>query len=583
MQPASKQRVQSRTLARLGDYRIWSIGYAIASFIAMATLTVVTDVFRLSSPTWLWLAPFLISFGVAFALGVAAHFLARKFEGKSYAWVLNLLISAVIGAIKNVTVMVVALAIELPNDVTLTYRAVGGAIGGVLFTICFAAITGSRADHSKAVNRLKAMRSTLLTQRENLKDLADLENKRLVAASSDLLMPKLSRIQENLNNSPENLEIIEQIRNTLDADLRPLTQGLLAFPIPQLPNPQHETISEKIRVETPKYSELPRLLSPTRSLVLSGVSLFSMIALMDVPGSLAATLVLVTYNSILVWALKSFLPRKKIRTSTATLGLIFVAIAGWAPVEVFVVWQGKELVQIVTFTLLSFSTYLTSSLVIGYSLILDSGRKKIEFEIAKENDVLQHEISIFEQKIWVFRKSWQLLLHGKVQAALTAALTRLSLPHNDNSVKLELVRQDLKRAETALQNHPLRHIELTNSIEELSSAWSGVCDVKVSVSERATRALQRNFETMFSVNEIMREAISNAVRHGSSTRVDIEIDRVQDEVIEFICRNNGTLLTVQASQGLGFEMMNELTTEWSLTTEEKSGLTALRARIPVSL
>jgi len=30
-------------------------------------------------------------------------------------------------------------------------------------------------------------------------------------------------------------------------------------------------------------------------------------------------------------------------------------------------------------------------------------------------------------------------------------------------------------------------------------------------------------------------------------------------------------------------MMDELTTEWSLSTEEKSGLTALRARIPVSL
>jgi hypothetical protein len=58
---------------------------------------------------------------------------------------------------------------------------------------------------------------------------------------------------------------------------------------------------------------------------------------------------------------------------------------------------------------------------------------------------------------------------------------------------------------------------------------------------------------------------------------------VEDEVIEFVCRNNGTLLTVQASQGLGFEMLNELTTEWSLTTEEKSGLTALRASIPVSL
>jgi two-component sensor histidine kinase len=110
-----------------------------------------------------------------------------------------------------------------------------------------------------------------------------------------------------------------------------------------------------------------------------------------------------------------------------------------------------------------------------------------------------------------------------------------------------------------------------------------VCEVTVKVSERAARALKRNFEAMFGTNEIMREAVSNSVRHGAATRVVIEIDRIDDEVLDFVARNDGIPLVERTSKGVGSQMMDELTTEWSLTTEEKSGLTALRASIPVSL
>jgi signal transduction histidine kinase len=129
----------------------------------------------------------------------------------------------------------------------------------------------------------------------------------------------------------------------------------------------------------------------------------------------------------------------------------------------------------------------------------------------------------------------------------------------------------------------VRNLDLDKLVEELTAAWNGVCDVKVQVSERAARALKRNFEAMFGTNEIMREAVSNSVRHGAATMVDIEIDRIDDEVLNFVARNDGLPLAEQTNVGVGSQMMDELTTEWSLSTEEKSGLTALRARIPVSL
>jgi signal transduction histidine kinase len=218
----------------------------------------------------------------------------------------------------------------------------------------------------------------------------------------------------------------------------------------------------------------------------------------------------------------------------------------------------------------------------AYAFVLDQERAKVEEAIERDNAQLSREISLYEQKIWVFRKSWQLVLHGTVQAALTAAVTRLSLNHDNEAVRNQLVAQDLKRAEDALQGNPIKDIDLHRSIAELSASWRGVCDVSVSVSERASRALKRNTQAMFCVNELMREAVSNAVRHGFAKRVQISLDRLDDINLDFSATNDGIPAPLNRIPGIGSKTFDELTEEWSIRTDQRSGQTAVRARIPIS-
>ena len=70
--------------------------------------------------------------------------------------------------------------------------------------------------------------------------------------------------------------------------------------------------------------------------------------------------------------------------------------------------------------------------------------------MAKINEAIEYEIALFDQKLWLTRRAWQFAVHGSVQAALTAALTRMQDPNLSDTELLVLVQSDLERAIKAL-------------------------------------------------------------------------------------------------------------------------------------
>jgi signal transduction histidine kinase len=577
------EREGSSTLQRLSASGLWGRELAVIAFALNAFLTLLMDVLRQNSASWLWFVPSFGSYAVAFALGWLARKAASKFEDNPRVWMLNILLAAVIGAVKNVIVGTVADAIGLVNDATLQFRIVGGAIMGVSIVFIVAVTTGARIDHRAAVARLEEIQIRLLKHRERLQEIVAAENSTLVNTTQELLIPKLRKI-ENLLVDPEKLKpVVDELRSTIEGSLRPLTRTVESFSLANVSTPPAPSVMKISRTKLPKLASTALLLQPTRTFIFNilTVGIFMYFFLSTI--GIAYAVLAVSIETLIHWTVKRLLPVRPIARRLAVLQLALISGLGAMPALAVVTLTFAQNTQYVVAILVCLSISTIGGVLGGYARVLDEERVRVEQEISLDNETLAHDIALYEQKIWVFRKSWQLLLHGTVQAALTAALTRLALPNNDKSVTVELVRQDLKRAEAALVAQPTRDIDLNNSIEELTSAWKGVCDVTVKVSERASRALKRNFEAMFGTNEIMREAVSNSVRHGAATRVVIEIDRIDDEVLDFVARNDGIPLVEQTSKGVGSQMMDELTTEWSISTEDSSGLTALRARIPVSL
>jgi two-component sensor histidine kinase len=225
-----------------------------------------------------------------------------------------------------------------------------------------------------------------------------------------------------------------------------------------------------------------------------------------------------------------------------------------------------------------------SLIVVGILALLDSFdyearlyRKLLE----EQNEELALEAALFEQQLWVARRNWSLVIHGTVQASLTAALTRLNAPDADKKT-LTLAKKDLDRAIVALSAPPSLVVKFAPAIKEIVATWQGVCDVDVQVDSEVKKLVSKDSRLSMCVNEILKEAVSNAVRHGDARTAQVSLKLADEGVLDLTVSNDGQAPRIGGRKGLGSNLLDELTVDWSLGFDSATDQTILTARLPFS-
>jgi signal transduction histidine kinase len=190
--------------------------------------------------------------------------------------------------------------------------------------------------------------------------------------------------------------------------------------------------------------------------------------------------------------------------------------------------------------------------------------------LKEENQTLQVEMTLFEQQLWAARRNWSLVVHGTVQASLTAALTRLNAPDADKKT-LDFAKKDLERAIAALTNPPTTDLKISSAIKELVATWQGVCEIDIQIEAAPKKIIGADSRLSMCVNEILKEAVSNAVRHGDARRVGVEVKLL-----------DGRPPMIDRRHGLGSSLLDELTVNWQLAYLENRDQTVLFAHLPFS-
>jgi len=220
-----------------------------------------------------------------------------------------------------------------------------------------------------------------------------------------------------------------------------------------------------------------------------------------------------------------------------------------------------------------------SAFLLAYSKGVELNAERYEISLTRKTQELQKEIALFEQKLALEKRAWSRVIHGEVQSALSAALARLQINENLEPYQLEMVKQDLNRAKQNLINPPKQNSTFNQAFAEIVLTWKSICQIQADISARAQRAIDQNEDTRTVTNEIIKEAVSNAVRHGQAKNVKVKLDRIQDDILNIEIQNDG-FKTVNPTPGLGSQMLDELTLSWSL--ENKNNQTTLTARVPIS-
>jgi hypothetical protein len=576
-----QKRAFERTFRYLGSSSTWSMGFFWFAFSILSVISFLTDALQNGNFQVLWFLVSPAGFIIPLLIGVIYRYLFINFDPDKFRTVSNLLAAGIAGASRNLSVGILAHWAGLESTNLWLFRAIGGSVMGLAVFILWAFANGSKTDYLISLQRLAATQSNLASTRTQMPEHLAAINDNLQERTKQALLPQLSAIKQLLGTNYA--EALDKLRYAIAEQIRPMMleiekgqpKPFKVTNIRQLRKvkaslPNQFLLHDKLMVT---WSSLLEMLGASLWLILLG----SKHGLLDIP-------IMFTIYFTALSLCKFLLPNEKQFSKVVgiLLTLIFALFA--SSMNLLYIYFFLDYSSLQTLMMMGF--FLVGG-VVGPILLLQvnvrsARRAEVESQITDDLLAIAKENSLFAQRLWVFRKRWLLVLHGSVQSSLTAALTRLQKAEQVDGVVLELVKQDLRRAEAAVDANLNDEIDLPSGLSEVQEVWRGICEISIEISERAKRALARSHDSSFCVNEIVKEAVSNAVRHGDATSASVSIDRVTDDLLNVTVINNGSAPRVkEQQQGIGSDMLDEICLSWSLDVVKKK--VRLVAELPVKL
>ena len=141
------------------------------------------------------------------------------------------------------------------------------------------------------------------------------------------------------------------------------------------------------------------------------------------------------------------------------------------------------------------------------------------------------------------------------------------------------MRGDIARALARVGFESGQSYSFEQAQQEISKIWAGTVETKWQVAPNALEALWKNTATSECLAEVLREAVSNASKHGKATKVEIAVN-IEDSVLVLQATDNGFSSNTGKTQGLGTELQDDVCSSWSLEPDSNSGM-ILTARFAI--
>lgn len=476
-----------------------------------------------------------------------------------------------IGSIsRSLMVGELSIAFGLAYEGEFLYRAFAGALLGTLTLSVTALIAALIKEHAQTQAELAYEREALVLARDSAEELVEQQRTEIFEIVKESIEPAVAEISQNLasvsTKDSENLKSsAAKISDLIDSKLRPLSASLHQQELIEVPRVQSI-------VQKPSLISLPKLMT-----IRNKVSPLAIYLVLVVPnttgafiylGYLSLPVVLLAYAPLaLILFLFVRLPiaNRTIDSRVAFLLITLVLGIGWTPAIFILRWLDIDLIDRLNLIPTATLGTIIVGLLLTYGFVIDNQRRNYESELRVANQELNLELNRTSQLIWHVRQRAAQTLHGSVQASLTAANMRILGAQEIDEDLLEKVRQDLVRATESLTELDGPDLDLKTSISDLIELWQGVCEVKVSIDDELLNLISANQVTSHCINEILKESVTNAIRHGKARLVKISIQDLNDGSIQIQIANDGEK-GLLGTPGVGSQILDEITMSWSRET-----------------
>ena len=566
----------------LGSLSSWS-GWVITAILGLRLMVaLISDPNRTQNFSPLWLVTWLAGVGAMaiWALICMALGLAKRLRTKPRPWA-NLLVIAIAGVIGNLVVFASAVALNLDNEPLWIIRIAGGAFASAIEFFLVNTLRASYVARKESIRKLVEIEGQLLGYQDSAKQIIQDEIERLRESTKSTLLPAIDKIhhliQEKTNSTTE---LVDSLKDLIQNNVRPLSKEVLleadtlSKVKPLSGNAQKPTVIWK------KTFRVKLSLRPGVASIFFAMA-FPMIEYMLIDHRSAFRgLIGGLATGVVIAVIKAFIPESyTVKTRNGIILSAVIATMSIVP-SIWFMWQEYGLIrEVVAASAFQLTIAILGSFLFSYTKALELNQEAYEQKLVQYTQELQKEVALFEQKLALEKRAWSRLIHGEVQAALTAAVTRLQMHDTLEPYQLEMVKQDLNRAKQNLICPPEDHTNFNQALAEIVFTWKSICHIEADISARAQRAIDINQDTRTVTNEIIKEAVSNAIRHGQAKNVKIKLDRIQDDILKIEIENDG-FKAINPTPGLGSQMLDELTLHWDL--ENQNNKVTLKAEVPIS-
>lgn len=510
---------------------------------------------------WFWVAT--AGFAVA---ALAIEFLARPYRKMAKRrWPIALGILAFSGFLRGFTILVLGSSLGLIDmeQSQVLFRLVGGPIFVLASYSTINAVIESYLSFRRDLNLLDEDRQELDRLRSGYRSDVDAATQRQRDRINQLLAPAMWELQKLFQKAPTQVDLQQaliRLQSITNDIVRPASHQLTNTAVLNLPGSTRQANRNRLR--------FPDRVTPrgTFSIWFFVVTLFTVSVNAQVSAANSAigvVTVLVTSIPIVVFVGVLLGPMRQVSFHPTTLaviyglaGIILGAIGGFISLATdlaateALVWQASSY-----FFLALQITYAYGLLSVGWSETL----RELEATV-DELDLINTRL---RQQIWLRQKSLALELHGSVQSRLTALSKTIEKMDPTDSDKVEKlivdIRESLSRVE---ESDYLDGKSFEDLAGDLQLLWEGTVEIELKHSRGAAKLLAKDDGLARCVFEILREAVTNSVKHGAASEVVLRSETTETGIALEIW-NNGTPLN-EATRHAGSQLLEQLCARYDL-------------------
>ena len=366
------------------------------------------------------------------------------------------------------------------------------------------------------------------------------------------------------------------IRQVVDDTIRPLSRALWSVENARYPAIRVATLF-RLSLESGRFPAL------AIALVWASLSFTALTVQLGVVASFAYNLATAVV-ALVVWRSSGALISRVIPLAVVMISVVSVAVVTVGSFLASLVVEGLYLS--LTPVIVLFGAIWMIFAVIGASTV--SGAMTI-------SELIQRDLARHDTRDLVDSQADSLLaematrqlattLHGEVQSrllGLAAAIDQGRLNSVDVLRQLDAILESLRTLQKTAPGTQSRVTtrDALEQLEQVKVAWRGL--MQIVIDEPSERNLVALIVREPDLVEIIREALSNAHRHGNASVVEITVGRESDEVVVRVVDNGyGPRL---GSPGLGTALLDRYAhNSWSLTRVDPPGA-KLEIRFPAEL